>query len=93
MLAKRENPQAGQTGFGPYPTYLRRELTPSRLAATASALGLERVYQRTWTSSSDEALPLPLRRTWRAIGTTARTLTVGRYDPLLTDHIAVFRKR
>ena len=93
LLAKRHNPQAGQPGFGPYPTFLRWELTPRRLAATAGEFGLERIYQHTWTTSSDQALPSPLRRIYRATGATVRTLTASSYDPLLTDHIAVFRKR
>jgi len=84
------SPNAGKPGFGPYRTYLVRDLTPRRFTALAATLGLEAVYE----DADAPALPLPrlLRIAWSAAGALGRLVTLGRWDPLESERIFVFRK-
>jgi hypothetical protein len=84
------SPNAGKPGFGPYRTYLVRDLAPRRFTALAATLGLEAVYE----DADAPALPLPrlLRFAWSAAGVLGRLVTLGRWDPLESERIFVFRK-
>jgi SAM-dependent methyltransferase len=86
-LARRSN------GLRPYQTFLRRDLSPRRLDRIARAQSLDLTYARTYNARPEQILPRPLEVTWRALGTSIRTATFALYDPLLSEHIAVFRKR
>lgn len=90
-LARRVNPLAGTPGVGPYPTYLRRDLSPRRLGRVAAALGLRPLYSEAY-SAELPTLPPPLRPLWNGIGRVGRAVTLGRVDPLLSEYVIVFRK-
>jgi SAM-dependent methyltransferase len=81
---------AGHPGVGPYRTYLRRDIDPERLRRLAREHGLERIFARTF----GDAPPLPraLGALWSLSITTARLVTLGRWDAQGSEHLAVFRK-
>jgi SAM-dependent methyltransferase len=81
---------AGTPGHGPYPTYFARALSARGLSALGRPLGLELVYQ----DSHGRTPPLPriMRIAWQAVGELARVATLGRWRPLESDLILVFRR-
>ncbi|MBA3374535.1 MAG: class I SAM-dependent methyltransferase [Actinobacteria bacterium] len=83
-------PDAGMPGFGPFPTYLRREIAPKPLEQCARAEKLERIYAATYRWPV--VLPRALRIPWSALLMLCRALTLGAWDPAASEHIAVFRK-
>jgi SAM-dependent methyltransferase len=82
--------EAGAPGFGPYRTYLRREMAPRRVEEHARSLGLERAFAVDYAP----ALPLPrvLNAAWSAACSAIRLASLRRWDPALSEHAAVFRK-
>lgn len=82
--------EAGRPGFGPYPTYLRRDIAPNRLAHLAQAEDLERIYAATY--EIDLGLPRPFAVLWSAATTVGRIVTLGAWNSAAGDHVAVFRK-
>jgi SAM-dependent methyltransferase len=84
------NEQAGNTFGPPYPTYLRRDIAPNRLARLARAEGLQRIYASTY--EIDLGLPRPLAVLWSAASGLGRMATLGAWDPAASDHAAVFKK-
>lgn len=82
---------AGRPGYGPYRTFLRRDIAPRKLERLASRFGLEPVYTSTYRTKPK--LPSVLRFTWSALGLLGRVGSLGRWDPEASEHIAVFRKR
>jgi SAM-dependent methyltransferase len=82
---------AGTPGHGPYRTYFARALSARGLAALAAPLGLELVYR----DSHGRIPPLPrsMRIAWRALAAAGRIVTLGRWHPLQSDLILVFRRR
>lgn len=91
-LARKTDPRAGTPGVGPYPTFLRHDLSPGRLASIARAHGLEPAYSHTYSTEPENILPRPLPAAWKAIGKIVRVTTAGHYNPLMSEHIAVFKK-
>jgi SAM-dependent methyltransferase len=87
ILGKRH---AGKPGFGPYRTYLRRDVAPDRLRRLARAEGLERVYASTY--EIDLGLPRPAAVLWSLATRAGRIVTLGAWNPAASDHAAVFRK-
>ena len=87
-VARRSNPNAGMPGCGPFPTVLHRDITPTRLKQIALANGLEVAYGNTFAEP-----PPVLRHAWNGLGASVKLVTFGRYDPRLSEHTAVFRKR
>jgi SAM-dependent methyltransferase len=83
-------PGAGTPGFGPYRTYLRLDASPSGLERLAASLGLERIHAETYALGS--GLPRGLDRVWSLALVLGRLVTLGRWDPGASDHVAVFRK-
>ena len=84
------NAQAGTPGFGPYRTYLRRDVVPDRLARLASRGNLERIYASTYTI--DYPFPRALRVVLSKTAALGRLVTLGSWDPDASEHVAVFRK-
>ena len=82
--------EAGTPGFGPYRTHLNRDIAPERLTRLAREDGLERVYASTY--ALEPRLPRPLKVVWSAVETAGRLVTLGRWSPALSEHVAVFRK-
>jgi SAM-dependent methyltransferase len=82
--------EAGQPGVAPFPTYLRRDIAPGRLAQSARRLGLERIYAANYRN----AYPLPrvLAILWSAAEALGRIASLGSWDPGASEHVAVFRK-
>ena len=85
-------PDAGTAGVGPYPTHLQRALAPRRLLAIAAEEQLEPVYARSYGEVPDQ-LPAAVRSALRLVGWLGRSLTARRWDPLLSEYVAVFQKR
>jgi SAM-dependent methyltransferase len=83
-------PDAGKPGFGPYRTYLGRDIAPRRLERLARAQSLERIYAS--TSVVDLGLPRPLAVLWSAATKLGRIATLGAWDPAASEHVSVFRK-
>ena len=84
------SPDAGKPGFAPFRTYLRRDIIPSRLALLARRRDLERTYAATY--AYEYPLPRPLSSVWSVLATLGRALSLGRWDPRASEHVAVFRK-
>jgi hypothetical protein len=81
---------AGQPGFGPYPTHIRRDIAPTRLTALAQRSGLEPAYAATYAVPL--ALPRGIGAVWQLSVRTLRALTLGAWDPEASEHVAAFRK-
>lgn len=82
--------RAGQPGFAPFPTYLRRDIAPASLERLARAHDLELVHAVTY--EADLGLPSSLATAWSAATTAGRALTLGRWRAADSDYVAVFRK-
>jgi len=83
--------EAGTPEFGPYPTYLRRDISPARLAGLARTPSLDPVYARSYAVPL--GLPRALGAAWSAVAGLGRVLTLGAWDSAATEHVAVFRKQ
>jgi SAM-dependent methyltransferase len=92
-VARRFDPVAGTPGSPPYRTYLSSDLSPRRLQRLAAEYDLEPFHTRSYSAEPESMLPRPLRLIWKTIGTSIRVATFGRYDPLLSEYLVVFRKR
>ena len=84
-------PEAGTPGHGPFRTYLRRDIIPSRLVEVASDVGLERIYSSTYRPTL--GLPPRVERAWAGLNVAGRVATVGAWDPEASEYAAVFSKR
>jgi 2-polyprenyl-3-methyl-5-hydroxy-6-metoxy-1,4-benzoquinol methylase len=84
-------PQAGTPGYGPYRTYLRREIAPERLARVAHENGLDSLYETTYNPSA--RMPSPLNAVWSIALTLCRIGTLGRWHADASEYVAVFRRR
>jgi SAM-dependent methyltransferase len=82
--------RAGAPGYGPFPTYLKREIAPRRLADLAEAVSLERVYAATYGLPS--GLPHGIDVLWSLALRLGQIVTLGAWDPAASEHVAVFRK-
>jgi SAM-dependent methyltransferase len=91
-FARRSNPAAGTPGTSPYPTFLRRDLSPRNLSRAAAAFGLRPFYSSIYSAEPEARLPEPLRLIWKGIGSVVRAATFGRYDPLSSEYLVVFQK-
>ena len=91
-VARKSDPEAGGPGTSPYPTYLRRSLSPHGLQRTAAAHGLRPFYVDRYSTEPEAILPRPLRLLCKGIGAAVRLATFGRYDPLLSEYLVVFQK-
>ena len=83
---------AGTAGVGPYPTYLQRDLAPRRLVAIGAEEQMDLVYTRSYGGIPDQ-LPVPLRVSLGLVARLGRFMTARRWDPLLSEYVALFRKR
>ncbi len=83
--------EAGTPEFGPYPTYLRRDISPARLAELARTTRLDVVYARSYEVPL--GLPRALAAAWSVASRLGRVLTLGAWDSAATEHVAVFRKQ
>jgi SAM-dependent methyltransferase len=92
-IARRDDPLAGSAGRAPYPTYLRRQIAPKGLDDLAARNHLVPVYEQTYTLRPEERLPLLARAVWLGAGNIVRVATAGRYQPLLSEHIAIYERQ
>jgi SAM-dependent methyltransferase len=92
-MARREDPLAGTPGYGPYPTNLRRDISPKALDRIAAQHRLTGVFQLTYSLQPEERLSRPARGLWVAAGKLVHAITLGRYNPLLSEHIAIYERR
>ena len=83
--------EAGTPEFGPYPTYLRRDISPTRLAELARTTRLDVVYARSYAVPL--GLPRALGAAWSVATRLGHVLTFGAWDSAATEHVAVFRKQ
>lgn len=91
-MARREDPMAGTAGYGPYPTHLHRDIAPRRLDRIASRNGLTRVYEHIYSGRPEQRLPLPARAVWFGAGNILRVATRGRYNPMMSEYIAIYER-
>jgi SAM-dependent methyltransferase len=91
-LARRSNPSAGVDGHGPFPTTLKVDIAPSSLRRIAHEHSLSLIYEKAHSMEPELRLPRPLRLVWRLTGRTLKVITLGRYDPLLSEYVALFEK-
>jgi SAM-dependent methyltransferase len=83
-------PQAGTPGYGPFPTHLKSEIAPRRLAEVARAENLEPVYAATYGLPS--GLSRGLDAFWSLALALGRIVTFGAWDAAASEHLVVFRK-
>jgi 2-polyprenyl-3-methyl-5-hydroxy-6-metoxy-1,4-benzoquinol methylase len=86
---------AGRTVRGPYPTHLRPEIAPERIASFAGARGFEVEYLAEYESWAQRRVRERLRlrgAAWRALQRAVSTLTRGRVRADISDFILVLRK-
>lgn len=81
---------AGLPGQGPYRTYLRPDIAPTRLAQVARLEGLERVHALTYRPNT--GFPRALQAMSSGLAFLGRAATLGRWDPEASEHVAVFRR-
>jgi hypothetical protein len=85
------HPEAGSPEFGPYPTYLRLEISGKRLAELARETNLDPVYTASYRIPL--GLPAGLDALWSAATKVGRMVTFGTWDAGSSEHVAVFRRR
>jgi len=88
------SPTAGTPGYGPYRTYMRTSIAPNWLERSAAHLGLRLVHRSVYEIRIDDWLPHSpiLLRLWLLITAVLKRLTIGRYDPRLSDALLIFAK-
>ncbi len=91
-LARRADPSAGTAGRGPFPTYLKSDIAPRSLRSLASEHSLSLIYEKAHSMEPERILPRPLRFVWKLSGRILEVATAGRYNPLLSEYVAVFVK-
>lgn len=91
-FARRTNPAAGKDGNAPFPTFLRYGISPRALRQTARRNSLSLVWETTHSLNPEDQLPRSLRVIWQTVGLAVKTVTLGRYDPLLSEYAALFTK-
>jgi SAM-dependent methyltransferase len=92
-MARRVDALAGTPGYGPYPTHLHRDIAPRRLNQIAARNGLTRVYEHVYSLRPEQRLPPPARAVWLGAGNLLRLVTGGRYNPLMSEYIAIYERR
>src|SRR4051794_1892099 len=86
---------AGRTVRGPYPTHLRPEIAPERIAQFAAARGLAVEYLSEYESWAQRRARERLRirgALWRVFQTAVARLSRGRIRAEISDFILVLRK-
>jgi SAM-dependent methyltransferase len=76
----------------PYRTYMRRVIGPKALPRVCGRHGLELEYRQLYAPAFEERLPMVLRITWKLTLRVLNALSLGRYDPGLSEAIFLFRK-
>lgn len=87
---------AGQDGYGPFPTYMRRSIAPQALKSLGAQLGLETVYFSLYEGGAAGKLRGRARVTgplWSIVKLIVKILSFGRLDAEKTDCIIVLSKR
>jgi hypothetical protein len=92
-MARLADPLARTPGYGPYPTTLRRDISPKALDRLAAEHRLTSVYQRTYSTQPEKRLSPPARGLWVAAGKLVHTVMRGRYNPLMSEHISMYERR
>jgi SAM-dependent methyltransferase len=82
---------AGEPGVGPYRTYLSRDISPRGLLKLAVTEGFQPVYVKSY-GGVPSALPPLLRGTLSFFGLIGKIVTLGRWNPLASEYVAIFRK-
>jgi SAM-dependent methyltransferase len=83
-------PQAGTPGFGPYPTYLRRDISPRALGELGTASNLDCVYAVSYRTPT--GLPRALDLAWSGLAWLGRIATFGAWGSEAGEHVSIFRK-
>jgi hypothetical protein len=83
-------PDAERPGFGPYYTFLRRDVAPERLKDLARTHNVDRVYAS--TTEPELGLSGVPALLWSAALRLGRIATLGAWNPAASEHAAVFRK-
>jgi len=88
-------PNAGRPGYGPYPTTLRREISPVALRRRFAESGLYPVFQVYFEDPKQVALRRRLRVTgwrWRIVRMLVRAVSLGRLDAARSEYAVVLRR-
>jgi SAM-dependent methyltransferase len=83
-------PKAGMPGFGPYPTHLRRDISPHALGELGKASNLDCVYAVSYRTPT--GLPRGLELAWSGVAWLGRVVTLGAWSSEAGDHVSIFRK-
>jgi SAM-dependent methyltransferase len=83
-------PEAGTPGFGPYPTHLRRDISPRALGELGRASNLDCVYAVSYRTPT--GLPRALDLAWSGLAWLGRIATFGAWSSEAGDHVSIFRK-
>lgn len=85
---------AGTRGYGPYKTYMRVGIAPNRLESSAARLDLQLVHSSLYESQVNDWLPHSpvLVKVWQLMTAALKRLTLGRYDPRVSDALLIFVK-
>ena len=92
LLGRRD---AGTEGRGPFPTFMRRSMSPSALVREASARDLRVEYLRLYEGDQQRRIRRRLWLVgpiWWLLRTAVDILSVGTISSELTDCFVVFRK-
>jgi SAM-dependent methyltransferase len=84
--------QAGKPGHGPYKTYLRLDISPARMRKLARECGLREVEAVHIHASLFTSSRPTFERIWRGANRCLASLSLGRYDPDLTDFVVMFKR-
>ena len=87
---------AGRPGHGPYPTTLRREISPRAMIRRLGERGLVPVFEGFFEDAKQATLRRRVRltgRAWRAFRAIVRAVSLGRLDAAHTEYVVVFRRQ
>lgn len=90
-----KNPNAGKPGHAPFPTFLRRSVSPVALKCFAAENGLLEEHFRLYESAMIESLKhrsRPLHALYRMALLLLRVVSLGAYDGTMSDVFIVLRK-
>jgi hypothetical protein len=88
-------PNAGKPGHGPYPTTLRRVISPARLRRRFAESGLYPVFEVYFEDPKQVSTRHRIGLTgwpWRVVRALVKLLSVGRLDAARSEYAVVLRR-
>jgi 2-polyprenyl-3-methyl-5-hydroxy-6-metoxy-1,4-benzoquinol methylase len=87
---------AGEDGYGPFPTHMRKSIAPEALRSLGAQMGLETTYFSLYEGGAARKLRERARLrgpVWNALKLMVKTLSLGRLNAEQTDCIIVLSRR